>query len=112
MAHSAGVARQVKGPKAPEKRQFSIQEVPEPVIKAAILEPAFKWERFVSFKKKIRVLPYCLRWKKRTSEGNLSVEKLNAAKLAILRRFQKESFHEAYEKIFKVQPIAASDQLN
>ena len=48
-------------PKAPEKLQFSIQEEQEPVMEAAVMEPAFEWERFGSFKKMIRVLSYCLR---------------------------------------------------
>ena len=52
-------------PKAPEKLQFSIREEPEPVMEAAVMEPAFKWERFGSFKKVIRVLSYCLRWRKK-----------------------------------------------
>ena len=41
----------------------------------------------------------------------LTVEELNAAKLAILKRCQKESFHDAHEKIYKGQPLSASDQL-
>ena len=76
------------------------------------MEPAFEWERFGSFKKMIRVLPYCLRWKKRNSGGILTVDELNAAKLAILKRCQKESFDDAYEKISKGQPLPASHQLN
>ena len=99
-------------PKAPEKLQFSIREDPEPVMEAAVMEPPFEWERFSSFKKMIRVLSYCLRWRKRKSEGILTVEELNAAKLAVLKRCQKESFHDAYEKIYKGQPLSASDQLN
>ena len=99
-------------PKAPEKLQFSIQEEQEPVLEAAVLEPAFQWERFGSFKKMIRVLSYCLRWRKRKSGEFLTVEVLNAAKLALLKRCQKESFHDAYEKICKGQPLPASDQLN
>ena len=99
-------------PKAPEKLQFSIREEPEPVMEAAVMEPAFEWERFSSFKKMIRVLSYCLRWRKKKSEGILTVEELNAAKLAVLKRCQKESFHDAYEKIYKGQPLSASDQLN
>ena len=43
-------------PKAPEKLLFSIREEPEPVMAAAVMEPGFKWERFGSFKKMIRVL--------------------------------------------------------
>ena len=81
-------------PKAPEKMQFSIQEEQEPVMEAAVMEPSFEWERFGSFKKMIRLLSYCLRWKKRTSGEMLTVEELNAAKLAILKRCQKEIFHE------------------
>ena len=96
-------------PKAPEKLQFSIREEPEPVMEAALMEPAFEWERFSSFKKMIRVLSYCFRWRKTKSEGILTVEELNAAKLAVLNRCQKES---AYEKIYKEQPLSASDQLN
>ena len=42
----------------------------------------------------------------------LTVEELNAAKLAVLKRCQKESFHDAYEKIYKGQPLSASEQLN
>ena len=76
------------------------------------MEPAIKWERFVSFKKMIRVLSYCLRWRKKKSAGILTVEELTAAKLAVLKRCQKESFHDAYEKIYKGQPLSASDQLN
>ena len=76
-------------PKAPEKLQFSIQEEQEPVMEAAVMEPAFEWERFGSFKKMIRMLSYCLRWKKRNSGEILTVEELNAAKLAILKRCQK-----------------------
>ena len=99
-------------PKAPEKLQLSIREVTEPVMEAAVMNPAFKWESFGPFKKMIRVLSYCLRWRKKKSEGILKVEELNAAKLAILKRCQKESFHDAYEKISKGQPLSASDQLN
>ena len=99
-------------PKAPEKLRFSIQEEQEPVMDAAVMEPSFEWERFGSFKKMIRVLSYCLRWKNRNSGEILTVEELNAAKLAILKRCQKEKFHDAYEKIFKGQPLPASHQLN
>ena len=60
----------------------------------------------------IRVLSLCLRWKKRISGELLTVEKLNAAKLATLKRCQKERFHEAYKKISKGQPLPASDQFN
>ena len=60
----------------------------------------------------IRVLSYCLRWKKRHSGEILTVKELNAAKLAILKRCQKESFHDAYEKISKGQPLTASHPLN
>ena len=81
-------------------------------MEAAVMEPPFKWERLRSFKKMIRVLSYCLRWRKKKSEGILAVEELNAAKLAILKRCQQESFHDAYEKIYKGQPLSASDQLN
>ena len=40
-------------PKAPENLnlQFSLREEPEPVMEAAVMEQAFKWERFGSFKK-------------------------------------------------------------
>ena len=58
------------------------------------------------------MLSYCLRWRKRNSGEILTVEELNAAKLAILKRFQKESFHDAYEKISKGQPLPASHRLN
>ena len=88
-------------PKAPEKLQFSIQEEQEPFMEAAVMEPAFEWKRFGSFKKMIRVFSYCLRWKKRNSGKILTVEELNAAKLAVLKRCQKESFHDSYEKIYK-----------
>ena len=54
-------------PKAPEKIPFSFREEPEPVMEAAVMEPAFKWERFGSLKKMIRVLSYCLRWRKKKS---------------------------------------------
>ena len=70
-------------PRAPEKLQFCIQEEQEPLMEAAVMEPAFEWERFGSFKKMIRVLSFCLRWKKRNSGEILTVEELNAAKLAI-----------------------------
>ena len=60
----------------------------------------------------IRVLACCLRWKNGKSEEMLTVEELNAAKLAILKRCQKESFHDAYEKISKGQLLSALDQLN
>ena len=60
-------------PKAPEKLQFSLQEEQEPVMEAAVTEPAFEWERFGSFTKMIPVLSYCLRWKKRTIEEILIV---------------------------------------
>ena len=99
-------------PKAPEKFQFSIQEEQEPVTEAAVMKPAFDWERFGSFKKMILVLSCCLRWKKRNSGELLTIEELNAAKLSILKPSQKESFHDAYEKISKGQPLPASDQLN
>ena len=92
--------------------QFSIQEEQEPVMEAAVMEPAFEWERFGSFKKMIRVFSYCLRWKKKNSGEILTFEELNAAKLAVLKRCQKESFHDAYEKIYKRQPLPASQQLN
>ena len=92
-------------PKAPEKLQFSIQEEQEPVMEAAVMEPAFEWERFGSFKKMIRALSYCLRWKKRNSGEILTGEVLNAAKLAILKRCQKESFHDAYENISGITSI-------
>ena len=42
----------------------------------------------------------------------LTVQELNAAKLATLKRFQKESFHDAFEKFSKGQPLSASDQLS
>ena len=99
-------------PKAPERLQFSIREEPEPVKEAAAMEPAFEWERFRSFKRMIRVFSYCLRWKKKSSGEILTVEELNAAKLAILKRCRKEIFHDSYEKISKGQPLSASDQLN
>ena len=99
-------------PKAPGKLQFSIREEPEPIMEAAVMEPAFKWERFGSFMKMIRVLSYCLRWRKKKSEGILAVGELNAAKLALSKRCQQETFHDAYEKISKGQPLSASDQLN
>ena len=99
-------------PKVPEKLQFSNREEPEPVMEAAVMEPAFKWERFGSFKKMILVLSYCLRWRKKKSKGNLTVEELTAAKLAILKRCQQESFQNVYEKISKGQTLSASDLLN
>ena len=52
-------------------------------MEAAVIEPAFEWEKFSSFKKMIQVLSYwsyCLRWRKKKSEGILTVEELNAAK--------------------------------
>ena len=55
-------------PKAPEKLQFSFQEEQEPVMEAAVMEPAFEWESFVSLKKMIRVLSYCLTWRKKNLE--------------------------------------------
>ena len=88
-------------PKVLEKLQFSIREEPEPVMEAAVMEPAFKWESFGSFKKMIRVLSYCLRRRKKKSEGSQTVEELNAAKLAILKRCQKVSFRDAYGKIIQ-----------
>ena len=99
-------------PKAPEKLQFSIREEPEPVIEAAVMEPAFKWEIFGSFKKMIRVLSYCFIGRKKKSEEIMVVGELNASKLAVLKRCQKESFHDAYERIYKGQPLSTSDQLN
>ena len=81
-------------------------------MEAAVKEPAFEWERFGSFKKMIRVLSCCLRWRKRKSGEILTVEELNAAKLAVLKRCQKESFHDAYDKINEGQLLLASDQLN
>ena len=98
-------------PKAPEKLPLGIQEEQEPVMEAAVMEPAFECERFSSFKKMIRVLSYCFRWGKKKSERILTVEELNATKLAILKRCQRESFHDAYE-IYKGQPLPASHQLN
>ena len=98
--------------KAPEKLQFSNREEPESVMEAAATEPAFEWERIWSFKETIRVLSYCLRWRKMKFGGILTVEEPNAAKLAILKRCQKESLHDAYEKISKGQPLSAADQLN
>ena len=92
---------------APEKLRFSIQEEQEPVMEAAVIEPAFEWDIFGSFKKMIRVLSYCLRWKKTISGEILTVEELNAAKQAVLKRCQKESFHDSYEKIYKGQPLPA-----
>ena len=49
---------------------------------------------------------------RRGSGEILTVEELNAAKLAIFKRCQRENFHDAYEKISKGQPLSASDQLN
>ena len=98
MAHRAGVAYRNR------RRLASIQEEQEPVMDAAVMEPAFEWERFGSFKKM-----------KKTSNKNsmfLFKKELNEAKLAILKRCQKESFHDAYENISKGQPLPASDQLN
>ena len=46
------------------------------------------------------------------SEGILAVGELIAAKLAIWKRCQQVSFHDAYEKISKGQLLSASDQLN
>ena len=103
---------EVAWPKVPEKLQFSVQEEPEPFMEAVVMEPPFQWERFSSFKKMIRVLSYCLRWKENNSGGNLTVDELNAAELAILKHCPKENFHDAYEKISKGQPLSASDQLN
>ena len=94
------------------KVQFSVRGEPEPVMGAAVLEPAFKWERFRSSKKVIRKLSYCLRWRKKKSEGTLAVREINATKLAILKHCQQENFHDAYEKISKGQPLSALDQLN
>ena len=99
-------------PKVPEKLQFSFQEEPEPVMEVAVMEPAFKWERSGAFEKMIRVLSYCLRSKKTKSERILTVEELNAAKLELLKRCQKECFHDAYEEISKGQPLSDSVQLN
>ena len=95
-------------PRSHEKLQFSIQEGAVPVMEAAVMEPTFKWEGFGSFKEIIRVLSFCLRWKKKKPEGVLSVEELNAAELAILKRCQNESFYDAYEKISKGQLLSAS----
>ena len=50
-------------PRVSEKLQISIQEEPEPVMEAVVMEPAYQWERFRSLKKMSRVLLYCLRWK-------------------------------------------------
>ena len=52
------------------------------------------------------------RWKKRNFGEILTVEELNAAKMALLKRSQKESFHDAYEKISKGQSLPASHQLS
>ena len=79
-------------------------------MEAVVIESPFKLEKFSSFKKIIRKLSYCLRWRKKTFEGILTVEELNAAKLAILKRCEKENFYDAYEKISKGQPLYASDQ--
>ena len=38
-------------PRPPEKLQFTIQEGPEPVMEAAVTDPAIEWERFISYKK-------------------------------------------------------------
>ena len=73
-------------PMVPENLQFSFRDEPEPAIETAVMVPALEWERFSSFKKMIRVLSYCLRWRKKKSKGNLTVEELNAAKLTILKR--------------------------
>ena len=81
-------------------------------MESVVIESPFEWERFSSFKKMIRVLSYCLRLREQKSEGILTVEELNAAKLAILKRCQKQSFHDAYDKISKGQPLSASNQLN
>ena len=64
----------------PEKLQLSFQEEPKPVMRRV------KWEIFGSFKKLIRALSYWFRWKKRKSEGTLTVEEFNEAKLAVLKR--------------------------
>ena len=99
-------------PRAPEKLQLSIQEEPEPIMEAAVMEPSYKREQFSFFKEKIQVLSYCLRWTKKKSGGILTVEELNAAKLVILKRCQKESFKDAYEKISAGHPLSISDILN
>ena len=46
------------------------------------------------------------------SKETLSVEELNAARPAVLKRGLKESFLDAYETISKGQPWSTSDQLN
>ena len=83
-------------------------------MEASVMEPAFKWERVSSFKKMIRVLSYCQKLKKKKSEGILAVEELKTAKMAVLKRCQKESFHDVYQdsKISKEQPLSTEDQLN
>ena len=45
-------------------------------------------------------------------EWIFSIEELNAAKLAISKRCQKESFPDAYEEISEGQPLSASEKLN
>ena len=81
-------------------------------MEAAVMEPAFERERFGSFKQIFRVLSYCLSWTKKNSGEILTAEEHKAVELAILKRCQKESFQDAYEKIFKGQPLSASDQLH
>ena len=50
-------------PKAPEKSHFSPQGEPEPVTEAVVIEYPFEWKKFSSFKKSIRVVSYCIKWK-------------------------------------------------
>ena len=38
-------------PEAPEKLQFCIREEPEPVMEAAVMEPAIKWKTLVASRK-------------------------------------------------------------
>ena len=75
----------------------------------AVLDPAFEWER-LSSSRKIRVLSYWLRWRKRESQVMLTVEDLNTAKQAVFKRCQnKKSFQDVCKKISKGQPLSSSD---
>ena len=80
-------------------------------MEAVVIVSPFELGRFSSFKKLYECCHTALDGEKKF-DGILTVEELNALKLAILERCQKESFHDAYEKISKGQQLSDSDQLN
>ena len=51
-----------------------VQEGHEPVPEAVLMEKLFDWEKFSTFKKMIRLLSYCLRWREKNPQEFLTLK--------------------------------------